>query len=245
MTRVLGRSPRSVVAAEMLNAWMWQHRRIAVLMLGCLVAGFALAALGRAEQARSVLSMLAFFGPLVVGVLSTSGIVADEADSGLVLMWVQKAGSLTRGYLTRYRILLGLVVSFGFVIGFSVGAVGVAFSFFTVAKAARVALCTAALAALATSIVFALSCWRVRRDSAIAIIVIVGSITLGAGFAFDDGPLAAIVKALAFPIDPIQAIVEWPTYGPLPRPIAIIVGQLALWNLAAVVGLKRTDRALS
>jgi len=245
MKLALGRSPRGVVASEMIGSWVWQHRRIAVLILALLAASVVLAATGRVGQAQSVLSALALFGPIVVGVLSSSGMVSDEVDSGLVLMWLQKAGSLTRGYLTRYLILQLLLVSFAFALGLAVGVIGTTFSFLAAAKALRIAVCTAALGALAASIVFALSSWRVRRDSAVAVIVIVGSISLGAAVAFDAGPLSTIAKALAFPIDPIQAIVDWPAYGTLARPIGIIVGQIAAWNLAALVGLNRTERALS
>jgi hypothetical protein len=226
----------------MLRGFAIQHRRIGGLLVVGLFAAALLALTGRRAQCESVLATIAFFSPIVVGVLSMSGIVSDDIESGLVVMWQQKAGALRHIYVTRYLVLQSLVLAFALAVGAIIGIIGYAAGSFTVGKALRLPIGMAILGVLPAAIVFALSAWRARRDSAIAVIIIVASVSLGASFAFDDSVTATVMKAIAFPIDPLQAIVEWPRYGAsLLRPFGIVIGQLVAWTAVAAIGLRQLE----
>jgi hypothetical protein len=240
-----------VVAAETARYWLRRHR---VLLLGLAAVTLALAwsaqgAQGtqgaQGERGTQLLSMLVFFAPLVAGLLTMSGIVADERESGIMLLWYQKPGTLFRYYLVRYSLHYLMLAAFALGLGLLTAAVGTALGVVQPDRAARIPLVTLSLASVSAAMVFAFSAWGVRRDSTVALLAIIGSVTVASLFAFDQGLTRDALMAVAFPVDAIQNISGRATAtGDLVRALAHVLAQFAAWTSLAVLGLAWTQRAL-
>lgn len=233
------------LAAESARYWMRRHRALVPAIAVTTLAGMLSAITGKVDHAQTLIAMIAFFAPFLGGLVSMSGIVVDERESGLILLWFQKPGSLVRSYTIRYALYQALMALFAIALGGIVGGVGAATGLFALTKAARIVGVMLPIALIPAAMVFAFSAWGVRRDSVMAFFVILASVTLGAAFSFDEGVVATTVKAVIFPLDSIQAISGSPAFSAgLARPVALVVSHFAAWTLIGLAGLRYTERAL-
>lgn len=234
----------SGVAVESARYWVRRNRALLVGVAGVALLSAAVAVAGQTERSRDII-VLAFWGPLVAGVLTMSGVVSSELESGLVGMWFQKRGTLVRPYLIRYGINQALVVAFALAVAAVVSGVGAAAGLWAAEKALRLPLVALATAVIPASMVFALSAWGVRRDASVAVIVLITSTALAGVTAFDAGRVARIVRALAFPLDAIQTLSgPSPVGQTLGQALAVVVGHILAWSAVGVVGLWYTEGAL-
>jgi hypothetical protein len=240
-------SPRvwPTVIEEACRYWLLRHR----VMLLCVTAGSVLAVLlallGQAERSQLILAAVALYSPVAAGLIAMSGIVGDERASGLILLWFQKPGRLLRSYLIRYLLYQALLAGFALGLAAIIGGIGVLAGAFPVGKSFRLAAAMVPLALLPAAIVFAFSAWGVRRDSTVAFLVILASVSASAVVSFDQGALAGVLKTIAFPIDPIMAIVGGEAYDPnLLRPLLTIAAQFTIWSAIGLLGLRHTESTL-
>lgn len=234
------------VARALAHIWYRQHRRLLAILLGTTVIAWIMLAAGHRDSADGVMRSVVFYGMIAVGMLTMSGAVSEEYRSGLVSLWFQKPGSLVRTYLSRYAFHQGLVVATALIVSVCLFGPSVAVGDIAATRAVRICVAATAMATLTVSVVFAMSALNIKRDAMFGLIVVMGTLTLGAVMAFDEGPVADAVRAVAFPIDSIGAIAGGSAY-PKGMTIAIITlaAHYLAWNLIAFAGLRFTSRNLT
>jgi len=236
---------RGGLATESARYWVRRNRTVLVVVTGAVLLGTVMALVGDADRSRKVLAMSVGWGPLVAGVLTMSGIVSAELESGLVVMWFQKPGTLLRPYLVRYLIGQALLVTFALMLAAVAGGIGAAAGLLPVTRALRLPLMAVAVALIPAAMVFALSAWGVRRDATITVVLMISSLTVAAGLAFDQGLMARVLRSMVFPLDAIEALAgASPVTQGLEWPLAVVVGQVVAWSALGAVGLRYTERVL-
>ena len=199
----------------------------------------------------TALRLLFFFGVILVGFLMPGGLVANERQSGAIMLWAQHPMPLTRFYLHRY---LGIqVANLTAQALFGITAVLAIFprpdvpasdlGFFA-------QICMSGV--LACAISFAVSALGIRRAAflALAYFVVsrmVGGILGGAAALGSSVTLEWVRAALPFltyPSDPIEQLVaglqsgtawDWGATG-------MVLYHFALWTAIALLGLRRIER---
>ena len=233
------------VVAESARYWLRRNRTLLVVVTGAVLVGGALVAVDETDRSGTILAMTVGWGPLVAGLLTMSGIVSSELESGLVVMWFQKPGTLVRPYFVRYLIGQALLATFAVLLAAVAGGIGAAAGLLPAARVLRLPLMAAAVALIPAAMVFALSSWGVRRDASIAVILMVSSLAVAAALAFDQSLMARAVRSVVFPLDAIEALSgASPVTHTLGWPLAVVVGQIVAWSALGAVGLRHTERAL-
>ena len=222
-------------------------RRHFALLLGLAVSVAVAAALlvAKAGISEAFVLGMSFYAPFALGLVVMSGLVSDERASGLIVLWLQKPAWLSRTYSIRYGLYLLLITLVTLILGFIVGTLGVTANLFPIAKALRLSAGMLALALVPAAMVFAFSAWGVRRDAVFAFLVVVIGISLAGVTAFDRSAASALIRFLAFPLDPVMAVIGSRTqrFGQT-QAIAIIAAQLAGWSLLGFLGLRFAERLL-
>ncbi len=245
MTSAPGTTFALPVARVLAGFWLRRHRT-AVLVTG--VAGFLgliYLIAGQPERARVVFGEMLLLAPVAAGLLTTSGIVSDERDSGLMVMWFQKRGSLFRTYFFRYAVGQALLVLFCTFFALCAAATGVAAGLVPFARGARIVSVLWVFAVLPASIVFAVSAWGVKRDAAIALILILLSLMMSASVALEQTTSARIIRTIAFPLECISVLIGSGRSMPFHTALTIVLAQCIGWTLLGLVGLRYTAYALA
>ena len=222
-------------------------RRHLPLLLG-LAASVALAGgllVTNARISEAFVLGMSFYAPFALGLIVMSGLVSDERASGLIVLWLQKPSWLSRTYSIRYGLYLLLLTLVTLMLGLIIGTLGVTAGLFPIAKAVRLSAGMLALALIPAAMVFAFSAWGVRRDAVFAFLVAVIGVSLAGVTSFDRSVPSALIRFLAFPLDPVMAVIgaRAQPFGSA-RAIAIIAAQLAGWSLLGFLGLRFAERLL-
>ena len=233
------------VATESIRYWLRRHRLLLWLLVAGVTAAVATAVAGRIETADLLLETLLFYVPAFAGLLTMAGIVADERESGIILIWSQKAGSMLRYYVIRYALYQGLLAIFVLALAVLAITLSSAMGLMQEMVLARLPLLMMPMAAITAAIVFAFSAWGARRDSAAALLTIIGSVVIAALLSRQYGPARSIVMAISFPVDALAALggSEF-LRGSVAHPVAIVVGQFIGWTALGLLGLLHTQRTL-
>ena len=233
------------VAAESVRYWLRRHRPLLLLLVAGVAVAVATAVAGEIETADQILLTLLFYVPAIAGLLTMAGIVADERESGIILIWYQKAGSMLRYYIIRYALYQGMLALFVLALAFLVFTMSSTLRLLQEVDVFRLPLLMVPMAAITAAIVFALSAWGARRDSAAALLTIIGSVVIAALLTRSYGPARSIVMAISFPIDALAALggAEF-LRASVAHPVAIVVGQLIGWTALGLLGLRHTQRTL-
>lgn len=235
----------SVYIREFVRYWI--HRQRLLLSVTAIVVATTLvsALTGNLNQADTILGLSLFYLPMIAGLLSMSGIVADDRGTNLMVIWYQKPGRISAMYLKRYATFQVLVILFALVVALLVGGIAIGSGIFAPGKMLRVAAMMLLVGVLTGSSVFCFSAWGVRRDSAVAFIVIVLTVMFAGAFAFDETATGAFVRSIAFPMDAFGAITGSSAYhGKLP-PLLLVLVHIMAWSVGGLVGLWHTERALA
>lgn len=235
-----------VVARETFRFWV-RRNLVAFTFIGAAaVAAPLLMFADQIENAPLIAAGLLFYAPVILGLLCMSGIVSDERASGLIVMWFQKPGSLFRAYLTRYVLNQLVLVAGTTLLSAVVVMIGRSTGAFENSSSFRVVIGMLFLAVLPAAVVFAISAFGVRRDSTVALAVLVMSFMFAAVLLRSDHVLAAVVRTVAFPMDAFGALIaSGPAYPPgLARPIGIILAHIVGWSLLGLLGLRYTEHQL-
>ena len=199
----------------------------------------------------TALRLLFFFGVILVGFLMPGGLVANERQSGAIMLWAQHPMPLTRFYLHRY---LGIqVANLTAQALFGITAVLAIFprpdvpasdlGFFA-------QICMSGV--LACAISFAVSALGIRRAAFLALAYFVvsrmvvgilgGAAALGSSVTLEW--VRAALPFLTYPSDPIEQLVaglqsgtawDWGATG-------MVLYHFALWTAIALLGLRRIER---
>ena len=199
----------------------------------------------------TALRLLFFFGVILVGFLMPGGLVANERQSGAIMLWAQHPMPLTRFYLHRYlgiqvanltaQALFGITAALAIFPRPDVPASDLGFF---------AQICMSGV--LACAISFAVSALGIRRAAflALAYFVVsrmVGGILGGAAALGSSVTLEWVRAALPFltyPSDPIEQFVaglqsgtawDWGATG-------MVLYHFALWTAIALLGLRRIER---
>jgi hypothetical protein len=233
------------VAAEVIRFWLRRHRTF-LLMLSLFVALTIVALLtGRSDQAERILILVAFFAPITVGLLSMSGIVADERESGILVIWIQKPGTILRYYAVRYGLYVAMIAVFVLALSVILAAIAAQAAIVPISQATRLPLLMVPMSVIAAAMVFAFSAWGVRRDSTAALLAIIAFVTVASRFAFRPGPARDILMKVAFPVDALVAVGGAEQFaGSVAHPFALIFLHFVAWTVLALVGLLYTQRTV-
>lgn len=216
-------------------------------------------AMRRGAGVRALFQVLSFFfslGVVLIGFLMPGGLVANERQSGVIMLWAQHPMPLSRFYLNRYAGIqvanLAAQALFGVAAVLAVLPQGASFP----ATEAGVFLGICLTGALACAISFAVSALGIRRAAFMALAyyaassIASGILTLSAemgGAAGIPAMLASILEVLPFvifPSIPITDLVagfesgvawDWKATG-------MVLYHFALWTAIAVLGLRRIER---
>ncbi len=199
----------------------------------------------------TALRLLFFFGVILVGFLMPGGLVANERQSGAIMLWAQHPMPLTRFYLHRYpgiqvanltaQALFGITAALAIFPRPDVPASDLGFF---------AQICMSGV--LACAISFAVSALGIRRAAflTLAYFVVsrmVGGILGGAAALGSSVTLEWVRAALPFltyPSDPIEQFVaglqsgtawDWGATG-------MVLYHFALWTAIALLGLRRIER---
>ncbi len=197
-----------------------------------------------------VLDTFFLMGPVLVGLLLPGGVVANERQSGAIMLWAQHTMPLSRFYMHRYlgtqtanlaaQALIGIPVIIALTL--PPGSVSLTNRF--------PEFCVQGL--LGCAISFAVTSLGVRRAAFWVLAYYVASnwihgVVLRAGLTDAPGPLAAILDAgpfFLFPVPAVRAFVsgfdpvvawDWPA-------AATVLSHFALWTIIAWLGLRRLGR---
>lgn len=196
------------------------------------------------------LDTLFLMGPVLVGILLPGGIVANERQSGAIMLWAQHTMPLSRFYMHRYlgtqtanlaaQALIGIPVVIALTLPPDLVSLTNRFPEFCVQGF------------LGCAISFAVTSLGVRRAAFGVLAYYVASnwihsVVLRAGLPDAPGPLATIldagpfflfpapaVRALVFGFDPAVAW-DWPA-------VTTVLSHFVLWTIIAWLGLRRLDR---
>ena len=199
----------------------------------------------------AVLRLLFFLGAMMVGFLMPGGLVANERQSGTIMLWAQHPMPLTRFYLHRY---LGIqVANLTAQALFGITAVLTLFPREVVpASDLGVFAQLCMQGALACAISFAVSALGIRRAAFVGLAYFVGSGIvggiLGGAAALSSSVTLQWVRAalpfMTYPSDPIEQFVaglqsgtawDWGATG-------MVLYHFALWTAIAMLGLRRIER---
>ncbi len=199
----------------------------------------------------TALRLLFFFGVILVGFLMPGGLVANERQSGAIMLWAQHPMPLTRFYLHRYlgiqvanltaQALFGITAALALFPRPDVPASD--FGFFA-------QICMSGV--LACAISFAVSALGIRRAAFLALAYFVvsrmvvgilgGAAALGSSVTLEW--VRAALPFLTYPSDPIEQLVaglqsgtawDWGATG-------MVLYHFALWTAIALLGLRRIER---
>jgi hypothetical protein len=238
--------PQRVVFNELLRQAIRRNRLVIAFAAISLVLIGIMGATGRSDQAKSVLSGLSVIAPLVAGILTMGGIVSDDRESGVILLWFQKPRSLIHTYGTVFALKLALLVAFVILIAVAAAAVAIPVHLIDVRRALHFFAAMLGFCLVPATIVFAMSAWRVKRDSTLAFLVMFASVMLGVSVVFDESLYARIVRCLVFPMDPLQVIAKAGPYVHADiRAFLIVIGQVVGWTIIGFVGLRMLSRSLA
>src|SRR5262245_48163491 len=95
-------APWILVARVLVASWGRRYRGILVAIAALAAIALGLSLAGDRSSAQILFGQIMLFSPVIAGLLTMSGIVSDERESGLIVMWFQKPGSLFRTYFVRY-----------------------------------------------------------------------------------------------------------------------------------------------
>ena len=199
----------------------------------------------------TMLNLLFFFGAMTVGFLMPDGLVANERQSGTIMLWAQHPMPLTRFYLHRY---LGIqLANLTAQALFGIAAVLTLFPREVVPASDLGTIAQLCMrGALACAISFAVSALGIRRAAFMGLAYFVGSGIVGgilgsAGALGSSGTLEWVRAALPFltyPSDPVEQFVaglqsgtawDWGATG-------MVLYHFALWTAIALLGLRRIER---
>ena len=235
-----------VVARELFRFWL-RRNLVAFTFIGAAaILGTLLMFVDQIEAAPMIVGGLAFLAPVTLGLLCMSGIVADERASGLIVMWFQKPGSLFRAYLTRYLLNQVMLVVGTALLSTVVVIIARSAGAFETNSPFRVVISMLFLAILPAAVAFALSAFGVRRDSTVALVLMLNSFMFAALLLRSEHPVAVVIRTIAFPIDALGALATGgPAYPPgVARPIAIIFAHVVGWSCLGLIGLRYTEHRL-
>ncbi len=199
----------------------------------------------------TALRLLFFFGVILVGFLMPGGLVANERQSGAIMLWAQHPMPLTRFYLHRYlgiqvanltaQALFGITAALALFPRPDVPASD--FGFFA-------QICMSGV--LACAISCAVSALGIRRAAFLALAYFVvsrmvvgilgGAAALGSSVTLEW--VRAALPFLTYPSDPIEQLVaglqsgtawDWGATG-------MVLYHFALWTAIALLGLRRIER---
>jgi hypothetical protein len=228
-----------------LDYWKRRYTPLVALIGVAVTAALALALSGQSERARYILAGLTAFAPVAAGLLIMSGIVSEDRESNLILIWFQKPARLVRTYALRYAVSQGVLLLLSTVLGIAMTGVSLAGELYPFARALRWLFPIWAFTSVTGAIVFALSAWGARRDSTIALLIIIGSLTIAAKTAFDDSPRAHFIRAFAFPLESASVLSGSTTSPSLRYALVVVLAHCVGWTLLGFLGLRFTERALA
>ena len=233
------------LARVLTSYWLRRHRIVIAATAVASTLALVFVLMGDRQRARILFGEILLFSSVGAGLLTASGLVSDERESGLIIMWFQKPGNLLRLYIARY--LLGQTILFLLCTLFAVfaAAAGVLAHFIPLTRGLRIVPVFWVFAFLPAAIVFALSAWGVKRDAVIAVLIIVASMALGTETAMKDGLVARVLHQLAFPFDSLGVLIgssQQLSYG---SALLIVLAHCVAWSLIAAAGLRYTGHALS
>ena len=238
-------SPLVLGAWAVLDYWKRRYTPLIVIIGVAATGALAVALSGHAERAKYVLAALATFAPVAAGLLVMSGIVSDDRETGVILLWFQKPAPLFRTYALRYVISQGVLLLLGAALGLLLTGVSLAGDLHSSVRALRWVFPIWVFAFVSAAITFALSAWGVRRDSTIALLFIIGSLSLAAKTAFDDSRRALIMRAFAFPLESAAVLSGSSSAPSLHYSILVVLAHCIGWTLIGLLGLRYTERALT
>jgi len=228
-----------------LDYWKRRYTPL-IIVVGVTVTGaLAFALTGQSERARYVLAVLAVFPPVVAGLLMMSGIVSEDRESGLILMWFQKPARLFRTYALRYAISQAVLLLLGTCLGLAMAGVALVGNLYSAGEALRWVFPVWVFTFVSGAMVFALSAWGARRDSTIALLLIIASLTLAARTAVDDSSRAQIFRAFAFPLEAATVLSGSRTSPSLQYSIVVALAHALGWTIVGLLGLRFAERALT
>jgi hypothetical protein len=229
---------------ELVRTWLRENRLLLTLVVGLSLA-VASFPLWRGDGTSEGIFGAFLYLPFLIALSLTAGIVSDDRATGLVDLWFQRPEPLLRFYTRRVALfslpLLGLCVV---LTAIEIG-VGLSEGLLSAKQAAGVAFVMPMLLLIGIAMVFALSAWDIRRDSATALLIAMVSVFLAAAFAFDRSAASRVVSFLAFPVDPVGALVEQNGVLALTEAIGRILAYLIAWLGIAVIGLARLERRIT
>jgi hypothetical protein len=238
-------SSLSSAAWAVRDYWKRRYKTLLVCVGVAVTAAFGVALSGQTERAKAIVAGVVAFAPLVAALLTMSGIVSDDRDSGLILMWFQKPARLFRTYALRYAISQAILVVLGTLLAVVVTGISIVGELYPLARALRWVFPIWVLSSVTAAMVFAFSAWGVRRDSTLALFVIVVSFTLGARTMFDDSLRAQVIRAFTFPLDAAGVLAGSQNHISVPHAALIVVAHFFGWTLLGMLGLRYTEAALS
>ena len=197
-----------------------------------------------------VLDTFFLVGPVLVGLLLPGGVVANERQSGAIMLWAQHPMPLSRFYMQRYLGTQIANIAAQALIGIPVG-IALTLPPDLVTLTDRFAeFCVQGL--LGCAISFAVTSLGVRRAAFWVLAYYAASnwihgLALRAGVADTPGSLATgldVVLFALFPVPAVRAFVsgiesgvtwDWPA-------ATTVLAHFALWTIVAWLGLRRLDR---
>jgi hypothetical protein len=228
-----------------LDYWKRRYRALIVVVGVVVTAALGVALSGAMERAKAIVAGVVAFAPVIAALLTMSGIVSDDRESGLILMWFQKPARLFRTYAVRYAISLCVLLVLGALLGVVVTGISITGHLYPVARALRWVFPIWVLSSVTAAMVFAFSAWGARRDSTYALLTIVISFTIGARTVFDDSIRAQLIRAFAFPLDAAGVLAGSLNHISAQHALLIVLCHFAGWTLFGMLGLRFTEAALS
>jgi hypothetical protein len=233
------------IARALSRYWLRRHRPALLVLAAVAVVALVLAFGGQRSRAETLYGQILFFTPVAAGLLSMGGIVSDERQSGLIVMWFQKRGSLFRTYVVRYAIAQGML----FVVSslFAVCAVTIAVASGVIApeRGLRIAAVLWVFALLPGAMVFAFSACGVKRDALLTLLLILGSIAALAATGLDNSAGAHAVRIIAFPLDAVSTLIGSTAAMSWQTALLTVLAQCAGWTAFGLAGLRYTAYALT
>jgi hypothetical protein len=239
------RSSLIIGTSAVLHYWNRRFRTLIVAVGVVATAALGVPLSGGTERAKAIVAGVVGFAPLVAALLTMSSIMSDDRESGLILMWFQKPARLFRTYALRYAISQAILVVLGTLLAVVVTGISIVGELYPVARALRWVFPIWVLSSVTAAMVFAFSAWGVRRDSTLALFVIVVSFTLGARTIFDDSLRAQVIRAFTFPLDAAGVLAGSQSHISVRHAALIVVGHFFGWTLLGLLGLRYTEAALS
>ena len=238
-------SSLTIAAWAVLDYWKRRYKKLLVGVGVAVTAAFGVALSGETERARAIVAGVVAFAPIVAALLTMSGIVSDDYESGLMLMWFQKPARLFRTYAARYAISQSVLLVLGLLLGAVVTGISITGGLYPVARALRWVFPIWVLSSVTAAMVFAFSAWGARRDSTYTLLTIVISFTIGARRAFHDSLSAQFIRAVAFPLDAAGVLAGSISHISVQYALLIVMSHVVGWTLLGMLGLRYTEAALA